>query len=139
MVKVLATGTFDILHPGHLTYFRESKKLGDELIVIVARDVNVTHKPKPIIPEEQRVEMVGALSIVDKVILGRKNDLFELLFEIEPDIITVGYDQHFGVDELREALKNHGLEIEVVKINDSYDCEFCSTSKIIKHILERYK
>ncbi|MDY6930595.1 MAG: FAD synthase, partial [Halobacteriota archaeon] len=109
------------------------------LIVIVARDVNVTHKPKPIIPEEQRVEMVGALSIVDKVILGRKNDLFELLFEIEPDIITVGYDQHFGVDELREALKNHGLEIEVVKINDSYDCEFCSTSKIIKHILERYK
>ncbi|MDY6931735.1 MAG: adenylyltransferase/cytidyltransferase family protein, partial [Halobacteriota archaeon] len=70
MVRVLATGTFDILHPGHLTYFREAKKLGDELIVIVARDVNVTHKPKPIIPEEQRVEMVGALSIVDKVILG---------------------------------------------------------------------
>ncbi|MDY6960189.1 MAG: adenylyltransferase/cytidyltransferase family protein [Halobacteriota archaeon] len=139
MVRVLATGTFDILHPGHLTYFREAKKLGDELIVIVARDVNVTHKPKPIIPEEQRVEMVGALSIVDKVILGSKNDMFELLFEIEPDIITVGYDQHFRVDELRDALKSRGLEVDVVKIDKSYDCEFCSTSKIIKHILERYK
>ncbi|MDY6865297.1 MAG: FAD synthase, partial [Halobacteriota archaeon] len=105
----------------------------------VARDVNVTHKPKPIIPEEQRVEMVGALSIVDKVILGRKNDMFGLLFEIEPDIITVGYDQHFRVDELRDALKSRGLEIDVVKIDVSCNCEFCSTSKIIKHVLERYK
>jgi len=139
MVRVLATGTFDILHPGHLTYFNESRKLGDELIVIVARDVNVKHKPKPIIPEEQRVEMVGALSIVDKVVLGSENDIFELLYEIGPDIITVGYDQHFSVDELRTTLVSRGLEIDVVKIDESYDCEFCSSSQIIKHISERYK
>ncbi len=138
MVRVLATGTFDILHPGHLTYFKESKKLGDELIVIVARDVNVNHKPKPIIPEEQRVEMVEALSIVDKVLLGSETDIFEPLYEIEPDIITVGYDQHFSVDDLRTALASRGLEIEVVKIDESYGCEFCSSSQIIKHILDRY-
>ncbi len=51
MVRVLATGTFDILHPGHLRYLSEAKALGDELYVIVARDSMVKHKPKPIVPE----------------------------------------------------------------------------------------
>ncbi len=53
--RVVATGTFDLLHPGHIYYLEESKKLGDELWVIVARDMNVKHKPRPIIPEEQRL------------------------------------------------------------------------------------
>ena len=59
--RIVATGTFDILHPGHLFYLEESKKLGDELFVIVARDANVKHKPRPIIPEDQRLAMVAAL------------------------------------------------------------------------------
>jgi FAD synthetase len=49
-IRVLATGTFDLLHPGHLFYLEQSKALGDELVVIVARDANVKHKPRPIIP-----------------------------------------------------------------------------------------
>ena len=49
--RIVATGTFDILHPGHLYYLEESKKMGDELWAIVARDANVKHKPCPIIPE----------------------------------------------------------------------------------------
>ena len=51
---VVATGTFDIIHPGHIRFLEEAKKLGDYLIVIVAREKNVRHKPKPVIPEEQR-------------------------------------------------------------------------------------
>ena len=51
MRRVVATGTFDLLHPGHVFYLEESARLGDELHVIVARDVNVRHKPKPIVPE----------------------------------------------------------------------------------------
>jgi len=47
--RVVATGTFDIIHPGHVTFLREAKKLGDELIVIVAREKNVRHKPKPVV------------------------------------------------------------------------------------------
>jgi cytidyltransferase-like protein len=57
--RVVATGTFDILHPGHIYYLEESRKLGDELWVIVARDANVKHKPHPIIPEEHRLQMVS--------------------------------------------------------------------------------
>ncbi|HPT37527.1 MAG TPA: adenylyltransferase/cytidyltransferase family protein, partial [Methanothrix sp.] len=54
LTLVVATGTFDLLHPGHVLYLERSKALGDILVVIVARDVNVRHKPKPILPEEQR-------------------------------------------------------------------------------------
>ena len=56
MTTVVATGTFDLLHPGHVLYLERSKTLGDELVVIVARDVNVRHKPKPVVPEEQRLQ-----------------------------------------------------------------------------------
>ncbi|MDD1677328.1 MAG: adenylyltransferase/cytidyltransferase family protein, partial [Methanomicrobiales archaeon] len=65
MKRIVATGTFDILHPGHLFYLEESRRLGDELHVIVARDANVRHKPAPILPESQRLAMVSALRIVD--------------------------------------------------------------------------
>ncbi len=75
MTRVLATGTFDLLHPGHLLYLERSKKLGDELVVIVARDVNVKHKPKPIVPEDQRLKMVQALKVVDLAILGDEKDI----------------------------------------------------------------
>jgi FAD synthetase len=72
----VATGTFDILHPGHVLYLQRSKALGDELAVIVARDVNVKHKPKPMLPEEQRLSMVAALKIVDLAVLGSETDIF---------------------------------------------------------------
>ncbi|MBU4453821.1 MAG: adenylyltransferase/cytidyltransferase family protein, partial [Euryarchaeota archaeon] len=95
MVRVLATGTFDILHPGHLRYLSEAKALGDELYVIVARDSMVKHKPKPIVPEAQRLAMVQGLGVVDKAMLGSEVDIFEPLREIMPDIIAIGKNQHF--------------------------------------------
>src|SRR5665647_2239466 len=73
--RVVATGTFDILHPGHIYYLEESRKRGDELWVIVARDANVKHKPHPIIPEEHRLQMVAALKPVSHAILGDKTDM----------------------------------------------------------------
>ena len=82
--RVVATGTFDILHPGHLYYLSESKKLGDELFVIVARDANVKHKPHPILPEEQRRAMIAALKPVDHAILGDRTDMFRPIEEIRP-------------------------------------------------------
>jgi len=70
VVRVLATGTFDILHPGHLLYLEEARALGDELYVIVAREKNIKHKPKPIISENQRLKMISSLKAVDEAILG---------------------------------------------------------------------
>lgn len=139
MVRVVATGTFDIIHPGHIKYLEEAKKLGDELIVIVARDKNVKHKPKPIIPEEQRVRVVSALKPVDKAILGDEHDIFKPIIELKPDIIALGYDQHFDEKKLEEELRKRGLNTKVVRITAKEECEYCSSTKIIKRIVDVVK
>jgi len=137
MVRVLATGTFDLLHPGHLLYLSEAKALGDELYVIVARDSMIKHKPKPIIPEGQRLAMVTALRMVDKAMLGSETDMFEPLREIKPDIIALGKNQFFSDKELEKQLKSHGINAKVVRIQSFEQCELCSSGAIIRKILER--
>ncbi|AAM29938.1 MULTISPECIES: adenylyltransferase/cytidyltransferase family protein [Methanosarcina] len=138
LTRVLATGTFDILHPGHVYFLAQAKALGDELFVIIARDSNVTHKPKPVIPEEQRLEMVDALKAVNKAILGSEKDMFEPLREIKPDIIALGYDQRFDTEILEKELTKRGLPAKVVRIPLSKECPLCSTGTIIKEVLKRY-
>ncbi len=139
MVRVVATGTFDIIHPGHIRFLEEAKKLGDELIVIVAREKNVRHKPKPIIPEEQRRRVVEALKPVDRAILGDEHDMFKPIMELKPDIIVLGYDQHFDEKKLEEELRKRGLNTKVVRIKVKEECEFCSSTRIIKRIVDVVK
>ncbi|MDD2778383.1 MAG: FAD synthase [Methanocellales archaeon] len=134
MVSVLATGTFEILHPGHPTYLRCAKSLGDELIVIVARDKMIKHKREPTIPEQQRLEMIQSLSIVDRAILGSERDIFEPLYEIKPDIIALGYDQCFDADELLEQLHKRGLEAKVVRIKEYHPGKLCRCSNIVEQL-----
>ena len=138
MTRVLATGTFDLLHPGHVYFLNKAKAMGDELFVIVARDSNVTHKQKPIVPEAQRLEMINALGMVNKALLGSEKDIFEPLKKIRPDIITLGYDQHFETINLENEITKRGISAKVVRIQFSKECPLCSTGAIIKEILKRY-
>jgi FAD synthetase len=139
MKRVVATGTFDLLHPGHLYYLDESRSLGDELFVIVARDANVRHKPKPVIHEDQRLTMVAALKPVDYAVLGDLHDMFRPIREIKPAIITIGFNQHFDVEKIKGDLLASGITAEVVRI-DQYPGDSCSsTSRIIRKVLEQYK
>ncbi len=135
--RVVATGTFDILHPGHLWYLKESAHLGTELWVIVARDVNVKHKPRPIIPEEQRVLMVGSLKGVYSAVLGDEHDMFRPIEEIRPDIITLGFNQHFEESKLRNALSERGLKTDIVRISEYEGTPFTSSRRIVKEIRRR--
>jgi FAD synthetase len=135
--RVVATGTFDLLHPGHLFYLEHSKKLGDELTVIVARDANVKHKPKPIIPEEQRRRIVAALRCVDHAILGDATDMFRPIQEIRPDIITIGFNQHFNEVKLQEQLAARGLSAKIVRIGKYGDDELCSSRLVVQRIIEK--
>lgn len=138
MTKVLATGTFDILHPGHLHYLRESAEHGDELVVIVARESMVNHKNPPVVPEEQRREMVAALEPVDTAILGSEKSIFEPLHDIRPDVVTLGHDQHYDEDDLREELRERGFDADVVRVSgrDQRDDEILSTSSILERVIE---
>jgi len=138
-IRVVATGTFDIIHPGHVRFLEEAKKLGDELVVIVAREKNVRHKPKPIIPEEQRVRVVSALKPVDKAILGDESDMFKPIIELKPDVIVLGYDQHFDEKRLEEELRKRGLNTKVLRIKVKENGAFCSSTKIIKRIVDVVK
>ena len=135
-VKVVATGTFELLHPGHILYLKEAKKLGDELFVIVARDDTITHKRRPLIPEAQRLKMIESLRVVDHAVLGSLQDKYEPLKEIQPDILTLGFDQQFDEDTLRKELKERGFNTEVVRIKASLNSSL-SSSKKIKKIIER--
>jgi FAD synthetase len=133
--RVVATGTFDILHPGHLYYLEESKKLGDELWVIVARDANVKHKPRPIIPEEHRLQMVAALKPVSHAILGDKTDMFRPIQEIQPAVITIGFNQHFDEIKLHQQLTERGLTPEIVRIGKYADEDLCSSRFVVQRII----
>lgn len=135
--RIVATGTFDVLHPGHCYYLAESKKLGDELWVIVARDANVKHKPHPIIPEEQRRCMVAALKPVDHAILGDQTDMFRPIEEINPDVITIGFNQYFDEAKLRGQLQERGLKAEVVRIGRYGDGDLASSRLIVQRIVEK--
>ncbi|PWR73423.1 adenylyltransferase/cytidyltransferase family protein [Methanospirillum stamsii] len=137
MIRVVATGTFDILHPGHLWYLEQSAALGDELFVIVARDVNIRHKPKPVIPEQQRRAMVGALHPVSRAVLGDSSDMYRPIREIKPDIITLGCNQHFDVSRLRKTLQDQGIAAQVVRISEYTDSAFTSSRDIVREIIRR--
>lgn len=134
--RVVATGTFDILHPGHLYYLTESKKLGDELWVIVARDANVRHKPRPIIPEDHRLQMVAALKPVDHAILGDKTDMFIPIKEIRPSVITIGFNQHFDEVKLHQQLIERGLAPEIIRIGKYVEEDLCSSRFVVQRIIE---
>jgi len=135
--RVVATGTFDLLHPGHIYYLEESGRLGTELFVIVARDENVRHKPRPVIPEEQRRCMVAALRVVDHAVLGDPADMFRPIREIRPDVITIGFNQHFDTAVLVRQLADQGLGARVVRINQYPDGAVCSSRLIVSEILRR--
>lgn len=139
MKRVVATGTFDILHTGHLYYLEESRRLGDKLYVIVARDVNVKHKPRPVVPEEQRLKMVAALKPVDHAVLGDLTDMFRPIREIQPSVITIGFNQHFDEENLRTELRVRNISCDVVRIGKYSGDTYCSTSLIIRQVLERYR
>ena len=137
MVRVMATGVFDLLHPGHLHYLSESKKLGDELVVVVATDNTVRkRKHEPITPEKMRLEMVASLKPVDRAVLGKDGaDMYSIVQEIRPDIITIGYDQPFDEKALEEELAKRGLKVKVVRM-PHLDHDLDGTRKIIKKVIE---
>lgn len=138
MTTAIAQGTFDLLHPGHVHYLRDAAARGDELHVIIARRDNVTHKPKPILPDRQRRDMVAALGVVDEAHLGHPEDIFVPIERIQPDVIVLGYDQHHDPDGIRAALAERGIDCAVERASardPKYEDEILSTGGIIDRIL----
>ena len=138
MVKVMASGVFDILHLGHLHFLEESKKLGDELVVVVATDHTVRKlKHEPITSENIRLELVNALKPVDAAVLGNEDDRYRIVEEIKPDIITIGYDQEHDESKIVSELTKRGLNVKVKRL-PKFDTDLNGTRKIIQKIIGWY-
>lgn len=122
MKTVMAQGVFDVLHPGHLHYLQDSRRLGDRLVVVIARDSRVKDRKNLVFSEDERREMVEALEMVDEVILGVEGDIYRTVEKVDPDVITLGYDQEHDEEEVKEmAEKATGHEVEVVRIGSGGD------------------
>ncbi len=137
---VVAQGTFDILHPGHVHYLEQAAAMGDRLVVIVARRVNVDHKATPICSARQRRDVISAFEVVDEAILGHEEDIFVPIEEIDPDIIALGHDQHHDGSAIEDELAARGLDCVVERAGPreaNYEDELLSTRLIIDRILER--
>ncbi len=113
-------GTFDILHKGHLNFFKQARLLSQNpfLIVSVARDVNVEkikkHKPKN--NESNRLKSVASLKQVNRAVLGGINNYLKHIIKEKPEIIALGYDQIAYTNSLKKSLTKLGLNVKIVRL-----------------------
>ena len=137
MVRVMASGVFDLIHPGHISYLNQAKALGDHLTVVIASDVTVRKKKhEPVTPEAMRAMIVGSLKPVDEAIVGSEGDIFETVRKVNPDIIVLGYDQTFDEKALEKDLESRGFKgIKVVRATEAAD-DLNATRRIVAKIRE---
>jgi len=116
--KVLVFGTFDGLHPGHINFFQQAKKLGDELIIVVARDATVERVKgrRPRKNENARLSDARNAGIAGEVLLGNLGDPYAIIKQIKPDIIALGYDQTSFTANLESELKKAAISVKIVRL-----------------------
>jgi D-glycero-beta-D-manno-heptose 1-phosphate adenylyltransferase len=127
---VLANGNFDLLHVGHVRYLKGAKELGGKLIVAINSDESVRALKgdgRPVMPAEERAEIVAALEDVDAVVIFPELDVRALIRELHPDIQAKGTD--YTVDSVpeRDTLAECGGRVAIVG-----DAKDHSTSEIIR-------
>ena len=127
---VLANGNFDLLHVGHVRYLRGAKELGGKLVVAINSDESVRAlkgEGRPVMPEDERAEIVAALGDVDAVVIFPELDVRALIREIRPDIQAKGTD--YTVDSVpeRDAVAEYGGRVAIVG-----DAKDHSTSEMIR-------
>jgi len=130
MTTVICFGTFDILHPGHLNYFKQAKEHGNILIVVVARDRTKEKQNKELIfNENERLDLIKNLQLVGEAVLGDLEDHFKIIKEKNPDVICLGYDHKISEQELAEKLLEFGLKPKIIRAKP-YKEDIYKSSKI---------
>ncbi len=113
----LANGCFDLLHVGHVRYLHAAKELGGRLIVAINSDESVRAlkgEGRPLMPEDERAEILAALTDVDAVVIFPEKDVRALLREIRPDIHAKGTDYSAGTVPERDVVIECGGRVEIV-------------------------
>ncbi len=115
---VLAGGVFDIIHPGHIHTLNAAKALGDVLVVVIATDKTAVKMKKrlPLHNQELRCELVSCLSVIDAVIIGNEDNIFETVKLVKPDVIALGYDQIHQEKFISDGCKQINLDVEIARL-----------------------
>jgi FAD synthetase len=118
---VMAGGTFDIIHCGHIETLEAAKSLGDVLVVSVARNKTVqkTRGRPPVNDEKLRQKLVSSVRFVDAALLGSEVDILETVELVKPDIIALGYDQHHTESSMMKGLEARGLRARIVRLGSN--------------------
>lgn len=114
---VFANGCFDVLHVGHVRYLEGAKALGDVLVVAINSDSQVAAlkgKGQPIVPEQERAEVVASLAVVDRVTIFDDPTVESLLMEIKPDIHAKGTDYSEDTVPERAVVRSYGGRVAIV-------------------------
>jgi FAD synthetase len=118
--KIMVFGTFDGIHQGHLSFFKQARALtrNPYLIVSVARNQNVLKikGKKPFFSEKKRLALIKKNKLADKVVLGGTKNYLPHVIKERPDIIALGYDQRAYVKNLKKDLKNKGILVSIVRL-----------------------
>lgn len=113
----LANGCFDVLHVGHIRYLRAAKHLGGRLVVAINADESVRAlkgRGRPLMPAEERAEILAALSDVDAIVIFSEPDVAALIREIRPDIHAKGTDYTAQNVPEREVVSECGGRVAIV-------------------------
>lgn len=137
--KIILFGTFDLFHAGHKNFLKQARRYGDYIILVVARD-RTTHKLKgrrPSQNEKQRQSIIRQSGLAEKVILGNLTDKYGAIKKYRPDIVCLGYDQVYFIDELRQALDRFGLQKTKIIRLKPYKSNIYKTTKLLSAALAR--
>jgi len=134
-MRVIAFGTFDNLHPGHLDYFKQAGRFGGELIVVVARDRNVLDIKRRAAQETERIrrrhasQALKELAIPGKAVLGNLKNRWLVLKKYNPEIICLGYDQKVDLPQLKREIAKFRLFCKIKRARayypEKYKSSFC--------------
>ncbi|MBI4163091.1 MAG: D-glycero-beta-D-manno-heptose 1-phosphate adenylyltransferase [Candidatus Aenigmarchaeota archaeon] len=133
---VTTNGCFDILHVGHVRYLQEARNLGDVLIVGVNSDMSVKNlkgPTRPIVPQQERLEMLTALGCVNYVFVFDEPDPTAYIERLKPHIHVKGGDYNISNVVEKEIVESYGGKIHIASyVQDK------STTNIFKEVLNRH-
>jgi D-beta-D-heptose 7-phosphate kinase/D-beta-D-heptose 1-phosphate adenosyltransferase len=130
---VFTNGVFDLVHPGHVEALEEARRLGDRLVVGLNGDASVRRlkgEARPVVPERERAELIGALESVDLVVLFDEDTPERLIREVRPDVLVKGGD--WSLDRIvgREFVESYGGRVERIRVREGL-----STTALIERIV----
>jgi D-beta-D-heptose 7-phosphate kinase / D-beta-D-heptose 1-phosphate adenosyltransferase len=133
---VFTNGCFDILHAGHVDLLKRAKRLGDVLVVAINTDASVQRMKgpnRPIIPEDERAELLAGLGMVDFVCTFDEDTPLEAILTVHPDILVKGAD--WGINDIvgRAEVEGWGGKVVALPL-----IEGKSTTGIVERVLARY-